>query len=314
MIKNYLTVAIRNIARNKTFSAINILGLAIGMACCILILLYVQDDLSYDQHHEHAHRIYRVAAEGKIAGTMRQYAVTPLPMGPALVTDYPEVIETMRFSRADPKTLVGDQHGHFFYENGVVFTDPNFFQVFNFPLSKGNPRTAFSEPYSVVITKAIAQKYFGEQSPMGQILSFNDKAFKVTGVLKDKAHNTHFQFNLLASPMSRDHQSNWLRHDFYTYLLLQKRDSAQGLEAKLTDFIEAHAGELLKPGGFARYFLQPLTDIHLRSHLEGEMSENSDIRYVYLFLIIIFEYTGTTISHQSVSLPCCFCRSLTSRI
>ena len=169
-----------------------------------------------------------------------------------------------------------------------MFTDLNFFQVFNFPLSKGNPRTAFSDPYSVVVTEAIAQKYFGEQDPVGQILSFNDKAFKVTGVLKDTAHNSHFQFNLLASPMSRDHQSNWLRHDFYTYLLLQKRDSAQGLEAKLPDFIETHAGELLKAGGFARYFLQPLTDIHLRSHLEGEMGENSDIRYVYLFLIIAF--------------------------
>ena len=286
MIKNYLTVAIRNIARNKTFSAINILGLAIGMACCILILLYVQDGLSYDQHHEHAHRIYRVAVEGKIAGTMRQYAVTPFPMGPALVKDYPEVIDAVRFSRADPKMLVGDQHGRLFYESGVVFTDPNFFQVFNFPLSKGNPKTAFSGPYSVVVTEAIAQKYFGEQEPVGQILSFNDKAFKVTGVLKDTTHNSHFQFNLLASPMSRDHQSNWLRHDFYTYLLLQKRDSAQRLEAKLPDFIETHAGELLKAGGFARYFLQPLTDIHLRSHLEGEMGENSDIRYVYLFLII----------------------------
>ncbi len=285
MIKNYLTVAVRNIARNKTFSAINILGLAIGMACCILILLYVQDELSYDQHHEHAHRIYRVASESKVAGVLSQYAVTPLPMGPALVKAYPEVIEAVRFSRADPKTLVEDQHDHFFYENGVVFTDPNFFEVFNFPLSQGNPETAFSEPYSVVITETIAQKYFGEQNPMGQTLSFNDKAFKVTGVLKDTAHNSHFQFNLLASPMSRDHQSNWQRHDFYTYLLLQKRDSAQGLEAKLSDFIEAHAGELLK-GGFARYFLQPLTDIHLYSNLAGEMSKNSDIRYVYLFLII----------------------------
>ena len=285
MIKNYLTVAIRNIARNKPFSAINILGLAIGMACCILILLYVQDELSYDQHHEHAHRIYRVASESKVAGVLSQYAVTPLPMGPALVKAYPEVIEAVRFSRADPKTLVEDQHDHFFYENGVVFTDPIFFEVFNFPLSQGNPETAFSEPYSVVITETIAQKYFGEQNPMGQTLSFNDKAFKVTGVLKDTAHNSHFQFNLLASPMSRDHQSNWQRHDFYTYLLLQKRDSAQGLEAKLSDFIEAHAGELLK-GGFARYFLQPLTDIHLYSNLAGEMSKNSDIRYVYLFLII----------------------------
>ena len=196
MIKNYLTVAIRNIARNKTFSAINILGLAIGMACCILILLYVQDDLSYDRHHEHAHRIYRLAIKAKIDGVMRQAPVTPFPMGPALVTDYPEVIEAVRFFEGnDPRTLVENQHGQVFFEDNLWFTDPTFFQVFTFPLSKGDPETAFSEPYSVVITEAVAQKYFGEQDPIGQILSFYElerkRAFKVTGVFKDTAHNTH---------------------------------------------------------------------------------------------------------------------------
>ena len=286
MIKNYLTVAIRNIARNKTFSAINILGLAIGMACCILILLYVQDELSYDQHHEHAHRIYRVAVKAKIDGVLRQSAITSLPMGPALVKDYPEVIEAVRFYGGDdPRMLVGDQYYHFFYEDDLWFTDPSFFKVFNFPLSQGDPETAFLDPYSVVITEAVAQKYFGEQDPMGQILSFNDKAFKVTGVLKDKAHNTHFQFDLLASPIPPK-PNFWFNHEFYTYLLLQQNDSARELEAKLPDFIERHAGKEYKVlGRPITYFLQPLTDIHLYN-LEGEMSPNGDIRYVYLFLII----------------------------
>ncbi len=284
MIKNYLTVAIRNIARNKTFSAINILGLAIGMACCILILLYVQDELSYDQHHEH--RIYRVAVKAKIDGVLRQGAITSLPMGPALVKDYPEVIEAVRFYGGDdPRMLVGDQYYHFFYEDDLWFTDPSFFKVFNFPLSQGDPETAFLDPYSVVITEAVAQKYFGEQDPMGQILSFNDKAFKVTGVLKDKAHNTHFQFDLLASPIPSK-PNFWFNHEFYTYLLLQQNDSARELEAKLPDFIERHAGKEYKVlGRPITYFLQPLTDIHLYN-LEGEMSPNGDIRYVYLFLII----------------------------
>ena len=286
MIKNYLTVAIRNIARNKTFSAINILGLAIGMACCILILLYVQDELSYDRHHEHADRIYRVAVKAKIGGVMRQSPVTSLPMGPALVKDYPEVIEAVRFYGGDdPRMLVGDQYDHFFYEDDLWFTDPNFFKVFDFPLSQGNPKTAFLEPYSVVITEAVAQKYFGEQSPMGQTLSFNDKAFKVTGVLKDRAHNSHFPFDLLASPIPPK-PNFWFNHEFYTYLLLQQNDSAGELEAKLPDFIERHAGKEYKVlGRPITYFLQPLTDIHLYN-LEGEMSPNGDIRYVYLFLII----------------------------
>ena len=286
MIKNYLTVAIRNIARNKTFSAINILGLAIGMACCILILLYVQDELSYDQHHENAHRIYRVVVKTKIDGVMRQSPVTSLPMGPALATDYPEVIEAVRFYGGDdPRMLVGDQYGHFFYEDDLWFTDPNFFQVFTFPLRKGDPETAFLEPYSVVITEAVAQKYFGEQSPIGQILSFNDKEFKVTGVLKDTVHNSHFPFDLLASPIPPK-PNFWFNHEFYTYLLLQQNGSAGELEAKLPDFIERHAGKEYKVlGRPITYFLQPLTDIHLYN-LEGEMSPNGDIRYVYLFLSI----------------------------
>ena len=154
---------------------------------------------------------------------MRKYAVTSLPMGPALVKDYPEVIEAVRFYRGDdPKMLVADQYDHFFFEDDLWFTDPSFFKVFIFPLSKGDPETAFLEPYSVVITEAIAQKYFGEQSPMGQILSFNNKAFKVTGVLKATAHNSHFQFDLLASPIP--HKPNfWFNNEFYTYLLLQQR-------------------------------------------------------------------------------------------
>ena len=290
MIKNYLTVAIRNIARNKTFSAINILGLAIGMACCILILLYVQDELSYDQHHEHAHRIYRIAIEAKIGGVMRQAPVTPFPMGPALVKDYPEVIESVRFFDGhDPRSLVENQQGQIFFEDNLWFTDPNFFQVFTFPLSKGDPETAFLEPYSVVITEAVAQKYFGEQDPIGQILSFYElerkRAFKVTGVFKDTAHHSHFQFDFLASPI-RHHEPDWATNVFYTYLLLQDNDSAQELEVKLPNFMAAHTGEQHEATGFKMdYFLQPLTDIHLYN-LEREMGENSDIRYVYLFLII----------------------------
>ena len=289
MIKNYLTVAIRNIARNKTFSAINILGLAIGMACCILILLYVQDELSYDRHHEHADRIYRVAAEGKVAGTMRQFAITPFPMGPALVKDYPEVIKSVRFFQGtNPRTLVEDQHGQAFFEDGVLFTDANVFEVFNFPLSQGDPKTAFLEPFSIVITEAMAQKYFGKHNPIGQpLILFKKASFKVTGVLKDAAHNTHFQFDFLASPILQE--PGWFNHEYYTYLLLQQNDSAGELEAKLPNFIETHAGEQHKALGYKiDYFLQPLTDIHLHSHLEWEISPNGDIRYVYLFLSIAF--------------------------
>ena len=285
MIKNYLTVAVRNIARNKTFSAINILGLAIGMACCILILLYVQDELSYDQHHEHAHRIYRLAEETHIAGQTRRIAITSFPMGPALVQDYPTVVDAVRFFRNDERTLVANQQNHF-YERGVLFTDANVFRVFDFPLSKGDPQTALQEPYSIVLTEKMARKYFGDQDPMGQMLSVGEAECKITGVLKDTDQNTHLQFNFLASPIKR---KDWIDHDYYTYLLLQDNHAADELETKLPDFIERYIGKQLKAaGGQIRPFLQPLTDIYLHSHLEFEISPNGDIRYVYLFLIIAF--------------------------
>ena len=283
MIKNYLTVAIRNIARNKTFSAINILGLAIGMACCILILLYVQDELSYDQHYENAHRIYRLAEEGHIAGQTRRIAITSFPMGPALVQDYPIVIDAVRFYKNDEKTPVANQQNQF-SERGVLFTESNVFQVFDFPLIQGDPRTALQEPHSIVLTEEMARKYFGDQDPMGQTLSVDGKAFKITGILENHTHNTHLQFNFLVSSLRR---SDWVDHSYYTYLLLRDAQAADELETELPNFIERHMGEQLKVLGTQfKPFLQPLTDIHLHSHLEFEISSNGDIRYIYLFLSI----------------------------
>ncbi len=159
MIANYLKVAIRNLMRNKTFSAINILGLAIGMACCMLILLYVQDELSYDQHHKNAHRIYRLAEEVHVRGETRRFALTSFPMGPALVQDYPTVLDAVRFRRFDEKLLVGNRLNQF-YERGVLFADANVFRVFDFPLSKGNPQNS---------TKA-AQIYYPYGSDGAKIL------------------------------------------------------------------------------------------------------------------------------------------------
>ena len=283
MIKNYLTVAIRNIARNKTFSAINILGLAIGMACCILILLYVQDELSYDQHHEHAHRIYRLAEEAHIAGQTRRIAITSFPMGPALVQDYPTVVDAVRFYKNDEKTPIANQQNQF-YERGVLFTETSIFQVFDFPLIQGDPRTALQAPHSIVLTEEMARKYFSAQDPMGQTLSVDGKAFKITGILENHTHNTHLQFNFLVSSMRR---SDWIDHSYYTYLLLQDTPAADELETELPNFIERHMGEQLKASGIQfKPFLQPLTNIHLHSHLEFEISSNGDIRYIYLFLVI----------------------------
>ena len=287
MIKNYLTVAIRNLLKNRTFSAINIFGLAIGMTCFILILLYVQDEMRYDRHHENAHQIYRLAEEVHSSVGVQKVALTSFPMGPALVKDYSEVFDAVRFFNWKEKTLVGTQQDHF-YEKRVWFTDANVFAIFNFPLRQGDPKTALQEPHSVVITEEMAQKYFGEADPIGQVLAIDGEDFKITGILKDHIYNTHFQFDFLASLVTRGPQG-WIDHSYYTYLLLQEDGSARELEAKLPNFIERHVSEHLKTSDFQfKPFLQPLTEIHLHSHLEYEMSANGDIRYVYLFLVIAF--------------------------
>ena len=285
MIANYLKVAIRNLMRNKTFSAINILGLAIGMACCMLILLYVQDELSYDQHHKNAHRIYRLAEEVHVRGETRRFALTSFPMGPALVQDYPTVLDAVRFRRFDEKLLVGNRLNQF-YERGVLFADANVFRVFDFPLSKGNPQTALKQPKSIILTEAMARKYFGDDDPMGRILSVGGKAYNITGILEGGPYNTHLRFDFLASPVERN---DWIPHDYYTYLLLHDKHAADELEVRLPEFIDRHIGKELKAGGMQlKPFLQPLTDIHLYSGLEWEVSPNGDIRYVYLFLVIAF--------------------------
>lgn len=295
MIKNYLIVAMRNLVRNRTFSAINILGLAIGMACCFVILLYVQDELSYDKHHVNADRIYRLVEEAVIEGKVRKFAVTSYPMGPTLVKDYPEVEAAVRFMKPDTRLVVkrGEKS---FYEEGFLFADASVLDVFTFPLVKGNPQTALQEPYSVLITEQTAQKYFGLEDPMGQMLKIDNKfECKITGVLKDIPRNAHFQCDFLASfdtiigPFYSQSSLDWLNHSFYTYLMLQKGTSAANLEQKLPAFIKTYLGEEMKMmGGELKPFLQPLTDIHLHSHLEAEMSANGDVRYVYLFACIAF--------------------------
>ena len=285
MVANYLKVAIRNLMRNKTFSAINILGLAIGMACCMLILLYVQDELSYDRHHENADRIFRLAHEVRIEGKTRWIAITQYPIGPALVQDYPFVVDAIRFYRDEEKTLVGNQRVKS-YEKGVLYTDANVFKVFEFPLSKGEPDKALLEPHSIVLTEAMARKYFGDLEPLDQTLTVGGKAYRVTGVLRHTDYRSHLQFDFLASPVKK---KGWFDHDFYTYLLLQDRQTVVELKRQLPDFISRHIGAQVSQSGIElKSFLQPLTDIHLHSHLEHEISPNGDVRYVYFLLAIAF--------------------------
>ncbi|MDE2890865.1 MAG: ABC transporter permease [Gemmatimonadota bacterium] len=310
MIANYLKVAVRNLMRNKTFSAINILGLAIGMACCMLILLYIQDELSYDRHHENADRIFRLADEVRVSGKTYHLAVTPYQMGPALVQDYPTVVDAVRFFRnIGEKSLVGTGE-EYFYETGVMFTDSNIFRVFDFPLSNGDPQTALREPYSIVLSAAMARKYFDDNDPMGRPLSVDRKLYRVTGILKEPTYKTHLKFDFLATPIESD-DDGWIAHSYYTYLLLRDENAASELEQALPDFVERHIRERDKARRVQmKPFLQTLTDIHLHSSLEYEVSANGDIRYVYLFIAIaLFVLLLACINYTILSTGHCTYRS-----
>ncbi len=294
MFRNYLTVGIRNLLRYKGYSSINVLGLAIGIACCILILLYVQDELSYDRYHEKHDRIYRLAESATIAGRPIEAAVTPPPWAPVLAEEYPEIEQITRLKPPGSRWLIRYKENRF-YERYFVFVDSSAFDIFTIPLVQGNPKTVLSEPNTVVLSESMADKYFGNENPVGKVITGDDLyEFTVTGIMEDMPGNSHFHFDFLASYASlapnklynepSTMQSHGFSHDVFTYLLLREGHVPGDLERKFPEFLDRHLGELLEGTGIvARPFLQPVTDIHLHSNMEAELGPNSDIRYVYIF-------------------------------
>ncbi|MCI0695038.1 ABC transporter permease [candidate division KSB1 bacterium] len=292
MFKNYLKIALRNLLRQKGYSFINIAGLAVGMACCLLIIFYVQDELSYDRFHENAERFYRVAAERHRNTDVRWSAWSPVPMGPALRAEIPEVTEAIRFWRAfQPVISYEDKH---FREKKFYFTDPAVFAVFSFELSKGDRATALAAPGTVVITETSAKKYFGAADPIGKTLRYvgypaDTVNLVVTGVLRDLPHYTQFEFDFLASLLGVEtEQDNWgSTKPIWTYVLLPENYSPNLLESKLPAFVERHFTSANSSDSRILH-LEPLRDIHLYSRYEGGFKSKSDIAYVYLFSAIGF--------------------------
>jgi putative ABC transport system permease protein len=293
VFKNYLKIALRNLKKHRGYSFINIAGFAISMACCILIILYIYSELNYDRYHENADRIYRLGTNFDIGKMHAKAAVSNHPIGPALSRDYPEVLNAARIRPYRRRTLVEYKEKQFFEEK-VFYADNSVFDVFSFPLIRGDRKSALATAYSLVITADAAKKYFVEDDPIGKTLRFNnDSDFTVTGIIKNVPQNSHFTFDMLCSfetiyqhnPAQRE---KWMG-DFnnYTYLLLQENYDFRELEQKFPQLIDKHIGRILKlVGGKVEFFLQPLTSIHLYSDLEGEISGNSDIAFVYIFAAI----------------------------
>ena len=295
MISNYFKIAIRNILRHKVYSFINIVGLAVGMACTTLILLWVQYELSFDSYHEKADRIYRLVTYGAIGKMKGGYAVSNYIAGKTLTKDYPEVEKSARFQKIPFKILIQYKDKQYF-EDHIFMADDTVFSIFTFPLIKGNPQDALKSAFSVVITEDMAQKYFGDEDPIGRVIKADNKFdYTVTGVMKSVPPNSHFIFNALVSfealryiheNYQEEIEEDWLDHDNYTYLLLRETYDYRDLEKKFPAFIEKYVGETLKAiGGKVEYFLQPLTQIHLNSKLGHDM-DNGNMAYVYAFSII----------------------------
>jgi putative ABC transport system permease protein len=290
MMHNYLKVALRNMKKHKGYSFINITGLAIGMACCILLVLYIHSELSVDNYHENADRIFRLCIHVNIGGTDQVGSASNGPSAVFLRDEYPEVENAVRFfGRSGARVTYEDKQ---FYIRRVAYVDDSVFDIFTWPIIRGDQRSALSAPYSVVIAEDVAQACFGDADPLGKILRFNDSEdFVVTGVMKNIPQNSHRVWDALCSfktlynimgetsPILND----WLSFNFRTYLLLQEGVDYRDVDNKVRGLLEEVAGEEMKAkGAKEELFLQPLKDIFLRPLGQAV----GPIQYVYIFSIV----------------------------
>ncbi|MGB6866347.1 MAG: ABC transporter permease [Candidatus Aminicenantaceae bacterium] len=291
MIKNYLKSTLRSIKRHKGYAFINIAGLAIGMACCILILMYITTELRYDRYHENADRIFRLGLDANMGGTTVVTPISNVPSAPTLIQGYPEVLDAVRIRTVSKRAM--QYEDKIFFENSILYVDSSVFQVFTFPMIKGDPNTALKPAYSIVLTEETARRYFGNENPMGKILKYNNQYdFTVTGVIENVPHNSHFTFDMLCSyetlyDLDRKAMEEWFNFRDYTYLLLSEGIDYKELEQKFPALIDKYMGDMLKAlGGEIDFFLQPLKSIHLHSNMENEIRPNSSITYIYIFAAI----------------------------
>jgi putative ABC transport system permease protein len=301
MFKNYLKIAFRNLWKSKGFSATNIIGLAIGLATCLLITLFVLDELSYDRYNKKADRIYRVDGDIKFGGNHFTLATAPDPMGITLKKDFPQVEQYVRLRKAGG--LLIKKGNENVQENQVIYADSTLFDVFTLPMLDGNPQTALREPNSIVITETIARKYFNTTQAAGRNFIINNRDhYAVTGVIKDIPSQSHFNFDFFVSLCTRaeSRSNNWLSNNFNTYILLKEGADPHKLEAQFDALVTKYVGpavmqfmsinleEFKKSGNYEKHQLTPLTSIHLYSDKEAELDANSSIQYVYIFSAIAF--------------------------
>lgn len=302
MIKNYFTVAIRNMTRQKTYSFINILGLSVGLTASLFIAIYIIDELSYDRFSQDADNIFRVAAIQNFQGQEVRYATSSIPLVEAIKTEIPEVSSACRVQ------LVKDMEVRYedkaFVQPKFLEVDSNFFDFFGYKLIEGDPKTCLSGPNKIVISEAAAKIYFDykgpeNNSPVGKFLGLGRAVLvQVTGIAKNMPHNSHLKFDMALSIESTPrllHDTHWQYYSLYNYFKLKKIDDLPTVKGRLDYFIEKYMGPEIERdfsvslkrfrqrGDDVRFVVQPLTSIHLHSQFDGELEANGDIRYIYIF-------------------------------
>ena len=283
MFKNYLRVAFRNLWKDKGFSAINIVGLAAGLATCLLIALFVTDELSYDKFNDKAGRIYRLHADLKLNGAGMNGITVPAPMGPVLAREFPQIEKYVRL--LDTHDMLVKKGDETIMEHHSVFADSSLFDVFTLTMIAGNPKTALTQPLSMVISESIAKKYFSSTNVIGKtLLTSNTTTYKITDVIKDIPAQSHVHFNFIkAMAEVQDSRSNeWLSNNYITYILTKPGTTQKSidqalnatikkyLEPQLVSLVHASLDDLSKNGGRFSYNSMPLVKIHLHSNLSFE--------------------------------------------
>ena len=302
MIKNFFLITLRNLMRDKSYLILNLMGLSLGIAGSILILLYVRHELSYDQFHINADRIFRVNCSARLEGKEIEAAVTAPPQAKVFMQEFPEIVDATRYYYPYDQKVT---YNHITYhEKGFSYADPNFLQIFNFPLVKGDPRTALQNPNSVVITENIARKLFGTDDPMGKsIILENGLVFQVTGVARDIPDITHFRLDYLASfnTLPESKSEIWLAQMLETYIVLPEKYPADTLESKFVALMDKYVlpqvemymhlkvtsyEDFVTAGNKFEYTLQPLSDIHHNTRYMLSYEKGTDKVYLYFFSIV----------------------------
>ncbi len=289
MIKNYLKIAWRNIRKNKLYSFVNIVGLTAGLTACMLIGVYIWNELTYDRFHVNADRIVRVTSDLRIAGTERRFAQTGTKVGPEFQRTFPQVTHYVRTMKSSASVAIGQQS---FEENNILYADADFFRLFSFPLSQGNRETALDTPQKVVLSRSTAKKYFGGTDPVGKTLRLNGggKEYEITGIASDAPLNSQLQYDLIISfsSLGASRTEVWNTANYITYLLLGDAGQISPLATSISDYMKKvnQGGEMGIPGtDYWTFHLEPLKAVHLHSDLAG-LESNGNMTYIYVLSIV----------------------------